>query len=787
MTATATAHRPPQIRIEDTHLQIQAPGAFAAGRLAQTRHFARRVLGMAEVRSLSLDPARGQACLSYRVAADEKTEWLRRLAAAVGGEGPVLADDALPAWPDGSEVTLTRSDDTITTLRTIDSGPDWLRVTTGSASPLSRQDGLKAARALATRHGVLAAETEGNGIVSLHVRFDPTQIPRGAALRAIEEELAAAPLLHGVPEQPPVDFGLSNTTLGLSTVGEIVLPAATPLAAGILVANKLSVIRDAAVDLSRGRIGVPLFDTALLTCSIVTGQVLAYALTDWSLRFWQQRRRRQLTDETRRLAQEASAIPPLAQRIEADSGALREVSVTQIVPGDRIRVTTGHRIPADGRVVDGIALVDAFPGSTQGTTMRRTVGDAVLAGCVVRAGELVLQAEHTGPNTHAGALVAAIREAAVAFPREATLERQSEQLAERSVVPTLATAGVGWAAGDLITVGAILHQDWISGPALAVPLLTIKQMRDALGAGVLIRNPTTLQRLAESDFIVLDGDEPALAAPVMELTRIDSAIPDVDEVLRQAAAAGMYLGDERGEALTDACRARGLAVRQAELEDIAPGRVGVRRGQHQITLVDDPSTDAGPTGLLVGIDSHVVGRLGFGHGKGLRAASAVQRLRAAGLQTGVIASAPDAWAEALGQGLGTDLAGGQLQAAGKLRFLEGLRRRGLRPVYVGPLQAHPELSAVAHAVVDTGGLGTASTRADALLLAGHYESLADLVERSRTHEPAIRSSTRMATVPNLLCVAGAFAGLLNGITAGMIANVGVLAVDRDLRRRLRAN
>jgi hypothetical protein len=35
----------------------------------------------------------------------------------------------------------------------------------------------------------------------------------------------------------------------------------------------------AAADLSRGKIGVPLFDTALLTCSIVTGQVLAYALT----------------------------------------------------------------------------------------------------------------------------------------------------------------------------------------------------------------------------------------------------------------------------------------------------------------------------------------------------------------------------------------------------------------------------------------------------------------------------------------------------------------------------
>jgi hypothetical protein len=37
-----------------------------------------------------------------------------------------------------------------------------------------------------------------------------------------------------------------------------------------------------------------------------------------------------------------------------------------------------------------------------------------------------------------------------------------------------------------------------------------------------------------------------------------------------------------------------------------------------------------------------------------------------------------------------------------------------------------------------------------------------------------------------LCIAGAFGGLLNGITSGIIANVGVVNVDRQLRRHLEA-
>ena len=112
-----------------------------------------------------------------------------------------------------------------------------------------------------------AAARSDNG--TLKVRFDPTLVEAASIVRAIEMQIANTGPLRKVSDPAPVPFGMANTTVGLGTIGELMLPLATPVAAGILVATHLNVARDAAVQLSRGKVGVPLFHTALLTCSIV--------------------------------------------------------------------------------------------------------------------------------------------------------------------------------------------------------------------------------------------------------------------------------------------------------------------------------------------------------------------------------------------------------------------------------------------------------------------------------------------------------------------------------------
>ena len=68
--------------------------------------FAQRVLQFGEIHSLSINPARATATLSYRLADGDADGFPTRLAAAGAGEG--MDEAELPHWPDGETVTLHR-------------------------------------------------------------------------------------------------------------------------------------------------------------------------------------------------------------------------------------------------------------------------------------------------------------------------------------------------------------------------------------------------------------------------------------------------------------------------------------------------------------------------------------------------------------------------------------------------------------------------------------------------------------------------------------------------------
>jgi cation transport ATPase len=210
-------------------------------------------------------------------------------------------------------------------------------------------------------------------------------------------------------------------------------------------------------------------------------------------------------------------------------------------------------------------------------------------------------------------------------------------------------------------------------------------------------------------------------------------------------------------------------------------------GKHRIRLTEASGTAGGAPDLRVEIDDREVAHISFRRSDHPRAGDALQALRTIGITRFVSSESPDAKTSALARRLGVDLSGGTLDGAGTVRFLLGLRKRGLKPVYVGRLSRHPELAAAAYLTIDTESLKVSQDcHGDILLLGQSYDSLPLLIDLARSCDPKAVGTARKATIPNLLCVAGAFAGLLNGITAGLIANVGVMGVDRELNRILKA-
>ncbi|MFM8332747.1 MAG: cation-transporting ATPase, partial [Candidatus Methylumidiphilus sp.] len=588
-------------------------------------------------------------------------------------------------------------------------------------------------------------------------------------------------------DMPPPKLGLANATLGLAALGEFAVPVVLPVCVGLLVVNNLGTIRDAGKELSQGKLGLPVLYTALLGCSITTGQIVAHALMEWSFRYWERRASATLAEECKTLLEQTLPIPVDARLVRSEQ-VDAQVPSASLQPGQRIRIDSPAAIPVDGRVIGGVALVEQASARGIRQAVRKAHGDEVLAGSTVLHGNLEVEVWRVGSETQAAqiahSVIGSVRELAV----NPALRRSAEAMAERAVKPTLAVAGVGWAVGGLFTVGAVLHQDYISGPKLAIPLETLRDIGAALRGGVVVRRGDALQRLAETRFVVLD-DHPAWTAAGLELHSLHSrlAASETDKLLCHIAGAGLYLGDGRAQALAEACRARGLVVRQPPLLTLAADRVAVRHGEHTLILrnaADDGET-AGP--LRVEMDGEEIAHLAFRASAVPQVAGAVRQLRGRGAQVFVLSSRPAAEASELAQRLGANLHGGDFSADEKLRFLQGLRRRGVLAAYVGNGQIAPELAEAAHVTVSLGGAsGLAEDGvADLVVLGDSLDAYAETVDLALANRERIRASCRLALAPNLLCIAGGYGGLLNGITSGLIANVGVNRVYQQAARSAR--
>jgi hypothetical protein len=773
------------IKFGSNWVRIEDESVFGPGCERISRRFARHVLALPEVESVHLEPSQGWAIIRHRTAkGGDLGAFRQRLAAAVGANNEGLEDRDLPHWPADSALTLHRHEGLISLFRIVSVDEGWLEL----QHPRLKGDSV-CIRSIETGLGALDAVTRISGNTAsgtIRIRYDGESL-KPLTLTRIAECLLTGGMASRVPEPAAVDFRVANASVGLGAVGELILPLATPVAAGLLVASNLKVLQDAGKQISRGKLGVPVFHTALLACSIATGQVLAYALTEWSLRYWQRNWRKNLAKETHALLEDNLPLPAQTVLLGPD-GSQSLVAVADLRAGDRVKVPAPEAIPVDGVVLAGHALVQETSLRGSRGRVRKIPGDEVLAGAVVVNGSLEIEAVRTGPDTRAASLTRSVLETAALIPSDSAMRHDAENLADRTVLPTLATAGVGWAAGDLITMGAILHQDWISGPGMALPMQALRDMRLALHSGALLKSASALSRLKECDFLVIDGDLPGLLSPQLELAEVASQLPDTDTILRHAAGAALFLGDERAEALAQNCLRRGLVIREPELLSLNADAVEVRIGRHTVGLIGGPSrSKTAPAPLLMRIDGVDVAELRFTYSPLPRAAHTLTRLRALGMQQIFIASSkPDDEAAELSRRLGADLSGGGLNAEQKTRFLQGLKKRGVRAALIGDFGRDPSAAGEAHVAVAFGSLSADGGRSDIAILGESLDPLVDLMELAQGHSANVVSACRMAAIPNLLCVAGAFAGLLNGITSGIIANIGVMNVDRHIRKELRA-
>ena len=107
---------------------------------------------------------------------------------------------------------------------------------------------------------------------------------------------------------------------------------------------------------------------------------------------------RSVMGASRALEQLARLMPDEAHLV-AEDGTTHDVPTAKLSVGDRIRIRSSEKIPADGKVVEGSSAVDESMLTGESRPVEKAEGDEVVGGAVNGRGSLTVEVTRTGDES----------------------------------------------------------------------------------------------------------------------------------------------------------------------------------------------------------------------------------------------------------------------------------------------------------------------------------------------------------------------------------------------------
>ncbi len=509
-------------------------------------------------------------------------------------------------------------------------------------------------------------------------------------------------------------------------------------------------------------------------------------------------------------------LPKKAQLLLPD-GTERLVAVAQLAPGDFVRVRPGERIPADGIVKEGAALVDESLLTGEARPAAKAPGDAVTGATIATDAPLTVEVTRVGADSTLAQMIALVEDAlASKSPTERWADRIARVFVPAIVLLALVTGGVlllGHVApaAILIRMVAVLVIACPCALGLATPMAISTGVGAAAERGILIANTDVLETLPRVRHLLLDktGTLTEGRFAVQKVVTSDTA-RDAD--LAALAALEALSEHPLGRALVSYAQAQGATVCPAVAEFArveGQGVVGKVDGnawfagnralaQAQGAIIPDASEQAardaeaaGLTAVFYGTGNTMRGCVTLGDALRPHAADAVARLRALGLTLEVVSGDAEVTVQTIARAARINDATACMTPADKVARVKGAQETGASRSVVA-LAGDGINDAPALAQADVGiafGAGTEIARraADITLIGDDLGRLADLFTLARRTARVMKQNLFWACLYNGVCIPLAVAGYVSPIVAAgamVVSSLSVVFNTRRLRRQL---
>ena len=504
----------------------------------------------------------------------------------------------------------------------------------------------------------------------------------------------------------------------------------------------------------------------------------------------------------------------------ARDGALLDLPLDRIVPGDIVHTRPGERIAVDGEVIEGSSYVDESIITGEPVPAAKSAGATVTGGTVNGTGALVFRATRVGADTMLAQIIRLVEEAQGAkLPIQALVDRVTLYFvpAVMAVAALTFLVWLAWGPGPGHAVVAAVAVLIIACPCamgLATPTSIMVGTGRAAQMGVLFRRGDALQALQDVGVVAFDKTG-TLTEGRPELVALEPAPGfDAGTVLRLVAAVESRAEHPIAQAIERAARDRGLdlpsprdfdtitgfgARASVEGHDVLVGaaRLFAREGIDLGTLPESAGARAakGQTPLYAAIDGRAAALIAVADRIKPSTPEAIRALHAMGLKVAMITGDARATAQAIAADLNIDIIEAEVLPEGKVAAIENLRAGGGKLAFVGDgINDAPALAAADIGIAIGTGTDVAIESADVVLISGDLRGVVNALGVSRRTIRNIRQNLFWAFAYNTALIPVA-AGVLYpafGITlspalaAGAMALSSVFVVSNALRlRRLR--
>lgn len=495
----------------------------------------------------------------------------------------------------------------------------------------------------------------------------------------------------------------------------------------------------------------------------------------------------------------ADLVPDTAHRVGED-GAVCDIDASDVSVGDTVQVLAGERIPVDGVVAAGRAVIDLSAMTGESLPVDVTVGEALPAGALCLDGVLTLTATRVAEESTAARILEMVENAT---DRKAKVEGFITRFARvyTPIVCALSLAvalllplfGVKWTQSVYTALSFLV----ISCPCalvISVPLSFFCGIGGGARCGILFKGSRELERMAHVRAAAFDKTgtlthgtfTPTAILPISPITE--------RELLFTAAAMETASTHPIARSVVRAYEARADATplpAPRDIRETAGGGVCGFLGEDEVLVgnrrflsaakisVPPLSVPAGQSEILVAKNGAYLGAILISDTLREDAAPALAALRALGVSPLLLLSGDrEAVARAVAAPLGLDGVWGDLRPEDKAEVLrEEKEKSGRRFLFLGDGINDAPTLALADCGVAMGALGSdaAAFSADVVLLSDGLSDLPTALRIARRTRRIVYENIVFAlSVKTLVMLLSTLS--LVGMGAAVFADVGVSVI-----------